>query len=152
VTEIDYDEIPSGEKKDKKELENKEPPKQKECPQCHFLKPANTTICPSCGYEAKIVNKTHEKDGELVELKKDAPKKSADNFPDRREAYAMLLWYAMNKTKNKKPGFAYHMFHRLFGSYPSYGNVTPVETNDNMKRWIVHNNIRSAKSKWRKVA
>src|SRR3984893_1714646 len=65
----------------------------KECPQCAFLKPPRTRLCPACGFKAEANGNIEAAGGELVEVtcrrkRGDAPKDEKPAF------YAQLMGYA----------------------------------------------------------
>jgi superfamily II DNA or RNA helicase len=145
VTDIQHEELNQG-KKEKNETE-KAVALPKECPQCHFLKPAKVSKCPNCGHIAQIKSKTKVEDGELTEIKRKPRDKAADKF-SKPTAYGMLKTYA--HQRGYQSGWASHKFKEMFGVWPDYYKDAPLcEPDTEMLSWIKSRQIAHAHSKRR---
>ena len=69
VTDIHHEHLDDGRhKKSKASARDKSPPLPKECPSCHYLKPAGVHRCPECGFVPERRSAIEEKAGSLVQL------------------------------------------------------------------------------------
>src|SRR5215467_2122320 len=138
VTDIHHEMLDDGRFKPKKardEEDEIETPLPKPCPQCAFLIPARTRICPECGYEKKPQSRVIERRGELVEFTPgDFGRRRAQRDPmlfpysegEKRKFFAQLRAYAT--MKDYKPGWAAYKFKEKFGGFPPWAwNDTPTE-------------------------
>ena len=113
------------------------------CLECHTVyDPREDGIeCPNCNWiptkKAKIVL---IRQGRLVEMPKIKP-----STTDKGNFYAQLLYYC--KQKGYKEGWASHKFKEKFGHFPHSKQVIPVATGKEVMNWIMHLNIKMAKSK-----
>ena len=73
VTDIHSDTLSSG-KKEAVQQKDATEPLPKECPKCHFLRPAKAGLCPSCGFKPEASSEVEHVQGELVEIKPKADK------------------------------------------------------------------------------
>ena len=118
-----------------------------ECKACSYLKPPRCAKCPSCGHEAKMEPKEiAERKGELAELTARKKSKAADKFPNRRNVYGQLLWYAA--SKGNIMGSAANKFRELYGVWPRGLDDAPrYAPSPELMTWIRSQQIRWAKSK-----
>lgn len=149
VSDIQYAELDDGKRKEKAEKSMALP---KECPQCHYMKPPHTAVCPNCGFEAKHhAPPIMVQSGKLEEVRPEQRRGPAAKFPDQRETYAMLLGYA--QMFNKQPGMAFFKFRDIYGSEPPrdwgpWGShrVQSIAPSAELITWIRSQNIRWVKS------
>ena len=129
-----------GERKKKKEI-----PLPKPCPKCKFMRPVKVNICPSCGFEAKSQNKIFEEAGELRKLKELKKDNRLWTKEEKQEFFSGLLGYA-NK-KGYKHGWAANKYREKFGVWPNAMEKTAGNITEEVKKFIIHSNIRYHKSK-----
>lgn len=91
----------------------------KECPQCHYLKPAGMYVCVKCGFKPMAGEdvETDESRG-LVKVKK--RKKAAPKI-DKQTFYAELLGYQREREAMGRPikdGFVANLYKAKFGVWP----------------------------------
>lgn len=143
VTDIHHDTLHDGKTNEKDPSGNI--PLPKECPQCHFLRPPRTKVCPNCGHVSQAPNgKVETADGELHEFVR--PKKHGKDTWDKAETYAMLKGFAEEKGYN--PGWAKHKFKTIFDVWPNHYESLPViEPSPKIRSWIKSQQIAWAKSK-----
>lgn len=104
VSDIHHEELKDGKPK-VSGVEGCELPK--ECPQCHYVKPARAAVCSQCGFEA-----VHHAKPVLVERGTMRELKPADllpkamsadkRFPNRHKVYGELTWYQRQHGKTEK--------------------------------------------------
>src|SRR5215475_9615677 len=78
VTDIHHEHLSMG-KLDQNKAVKRSPPLPKPCPQCALLMPPGMKVCPSCGFERKIVSDVYEREGQLVEFTGGFRKKGQTN-------------------------------------------------------------------------
>jgi len=125
------------------EAKEKAEPLPKPCPNCSFMKPPRTMICPSCGFEAKAPDNIVVLDGELVPLTKETKGIKGLSEIGRGHVWHQLLFIA--REKGYKPGWAKHKYEKVFGNRPTIpeGYEEPCGV---LKSWIQSENIRWAKA------
>jgi DNA repair protein RadD len=117
----------------------------KECPQCAFLKPPRTRLCPACGFKAEAIGNIEAADGELVEV---TCRRKRGNAPKDEKAtfYAQLMGYA--RSRGYASGWAAHKFREKFNDWPNdYKHVPAMEPTPKVLSWIKSRQIAWAKSK-----
>jgi len=131
------------EKKDKKEKAEKEPRK---CPNCfHLHDPA--PACPKCGFTYKVKTDIRHEAGELQKLNGSVAKAST--------LFEELAYYA-KVTKGKSPEdsqkYAQAMYKNIVGvwSNKKVSEITPIVPTIETINKIKHQNIRFAKSKFKR--
>ena len=100
----------------------------KECPQCHYLKPARMAKCPMCGHVVEhLVTPIKVDSGMLKEIKAEdiaKPKPVADKLgmtmEDKARVFGQLTWY-QNKN-SKSPKFALANYKTIYGVWPKIGD------------------------------
>ena len=122
-------------------------PLPKECPQCHFMRPAKVAKCPSCGFVAEAVNKVESRDGHLTEMRR-AKKGSGviDDPIEKENTYRQLIGYA--QRQGYKRGWARYSYIDKFGCEPdAWFRNEPIDISPETASWIKSRLIRHAKSK-----
>jgi hypothetical protein len=76
----------------------------------------------------------------MIEMPKIKP-----STTDKGNFYAQLLYYCKQKGYNE--GWASHKFKEKFGHFPHSKQVIPVATGKEVMNWIMHLNIKMARSK-----
>jgi hypothetical protein len=144
VTDIDekYDCLDDGKPKEKTKSKEKEEPLPKECPKCHFLKPAKVFLCPSCGFKPEKQTDIVNEKGELAELTgKTANKKYTPE--QKKQFYGELIWYG--RYKGYKPGWAANQYRAKFGVWPNaHKDARISQPTDLSLGFIKHINIKNA--------
>ena len=140
VTDIHHETLDMGKRSESK-TERKEP-LPKECPKCHFLKPAKVGTCPSCGFKPEKQSDVEVVDGELVEI---TGKKKKYTAGEKQDWYSQLMWIAGDK--GYKRGWVSHKYREKFGVWPKGMNEFPSPPKQEVKNWITAMNIRNAKRK-----
>jgi len=140
-----------------KVAEERKAPLPKPCPQCQFLKPPRTAVCPNCGFKAQVVSNIVEGDGELVELKageivrqKKGAKREYTNA-EKRRFHAELLSYkpkryqaAIDKgetefeARERARKWVLVQFKEKFKEWPSrpWANDAPLEPSFEVANWV----------------
>jgi len=114
-TEIHYASLDDG--KERRCISGPKEAEPKPCPQCHFLRPPKTPVCPACGFEAKHGPRDVETaKGQLIELDAHRRPKPAPG-PEKRAFWAELRGYGQGK--GYKDGWAWHAYKDRFGVGPS---------------------------------
>jgi DNA repair protein RadD len=127
ITDVEarYPVLSMGDKKTKSRSSPEKLPK--ECIKCGALR-AKGSICPNCGFEAKVVSDRIENDGQLFEITKDgmlvAPRKSggAENWSLAQKIIFMSELKAFALEKGRQMGWIKHAYKRKFGVWP-YGSL-----------------------------
>jgi hypothetical protein len=117
-------------------------PLPKDCPRCHYLKPARVHRCPQCGFAPEKQSEVEVQDGHLVQVKRAAKGKIAT--ADQERVYSELLGYA--RDRGYQEGWAYHAAKALFGSAPRT-RMEPIEPSPDTIKLIRHLQIRRAKAR-----
>lgn len=126
----------------------REPPKPKECPSCHYVRPAGVHGgCPRCGHVAERSTEVEVREGELVELtrakkaNKEADWSEKVAFMRQLHAYAIERGYQSNWAANK--------YREKFGVWPNDPRVSRLKpaagVSKEVRAWITSRNIRYAK-------
>jgi superfamily II DNA or RNA helicase len=129
-----------------KEQERTEP-LPKKCPQCNYVKPPRTPICPECGFEATKPCDIECTDGNLVPLTEVKESKAIKALKDigRQSVYSQLLFIA---DKHKwATGWAAHKYKLIFGTWPNRQDQVREEPCHTVLAWVQSQNIRYIKGK-----
>ena len=115
VTDIHHDTLDTGNRKQssggKREPAIKLP---KECPSCHFVKPAGVHACPECGFTPKRRSDVEVVDGNLVQL---SGKTKPATMEVKQHWYGALIWIA--RERRYKAGWAARKYQDKFGVWPA---------------------------------
>ncbi|SQY59873.1 helicase [Escherichia coli] len=149
---IEYNELPSkndGMKEaatsQKQEREEKLP---KECPECHFMKPAGVYVCPKCGFKP-LVGEDVETDTQR-NIKKLSKGATVYTKSDKQSWWSQIKFYQRQRTSMGKPvsdGWCAHTFREKFGEWPNDLSDFPMEITPEVSNYIRHKLIRFAKGK-----
>jgi superfamily II DNA or RNA helicase len=117
----------------------------KECPNCAFLKPPHTPVCPACGFRAEKVSRVPVADGELIEVTRRNEKLgTVVSQGEMASFYAQLRGYA--QMHGYADGWAAHKFYEKFDVWPNgYRNVQAIEPTPQVRSWIKSRQIAWAK-------
>lgn len=134
VTEIHHDCLDDGSGAKTAAKPKPEEAKPKECPKCHFIKPARTPTCPKCGFTTQVQSKVAVAPGKLEKVGK---RKKVEATLQQKEAfYAGLLGYAI--SKGMKPGWAFYRFCERFDmkGFPPKMAKCSAEPNEEVREWL----------------
>ncbi len=138
VTDIHHDRLNDGQEKISAKPDPMKLPKV--CPQCKFVKPPKTPLCPNCGFITQAQPGIRNIDGELIELTR---RERAHQWRQDREAnYLQLITLA--KSKGKTWGWVRWHFEKLYGAdtWPGYKTGQPKqEPSAHLLSWITSRNI-----------
>lgn len=151
---IEYDELPSKNDGMKgaaaraaKEREEKLP---KECPECHFMKPAGVYVCPKCGFKP-LVGEDVETDS-TRNLKKMSKAETVYTRSDKQSWWSQIKFYQRHRAAQGKPvsdGWCAHTFQEKFGEWPNGLSDFPMEITPEVSNHIKHKLIKFAKGRER---
>jgi DNA repair protein RadD len=140
VTDIHHTQLCTAKKGERSQIEPKAS-KPKECPKCHFLKPAKTHECPACGFKPEKRSEIEEQDGELVEITRAKLKESRD---ERERWFAALTSIALERGRSG--GWVSHTFKKRFGIWPNgLSENSGEKPTPEIRRWVQHCDIAFAK-------
>jgi len=117
----------------------------KPCPQCSFVKPPKTPICPSCGFESKRLNEVETQDGDLVPLTKTAKPKAQKVVQDQGRASVYAQLCQMAKDKGKGESWVKANYKGIFGTWPRQEFALEPPTPE-LRSWIHSRQIAWAKA------
>lgn len=149
VTDIHHDALDGGNLDDAtpQGADASEAPKPRECPECHYVRPAKVRACPACGHVAERSTDIEVRDGSLVDItaRREAEFAEQISFLRQLKAYALV--------KGKTEGWVAHRFKAKWGAFPNHPRLrssTPAAAvSPEVKSWLVAQNIRWAKGKGR---
>lgn len=120
VTEIHFDELDDGTKKDrKKSKKDRKELLPKECLKCGYLKPAGVRKCPDCGWEPKPQSDIEFAAGELLELTDKGRQIVKADKATKQRWFSMLRKIASMRTgMHNKDGWVAHKYRDRFGVWP----------------------------------
>lgn len=149
---IEYDELPSKNDGMKEsavrtsaEREEKLP---KECPECHFMKPAGVYVCPKCGFKPLS--------GEDVEtdtkrnIKKLKKSEKVYTKSDKQSWWSQIKFYQRQRASMGNPvsdGWCAHTFRDKFNEWPNDLSNFPMEITPEVSNYIKHKRIAFARGK-----
>ncbi|ENG6259168.1 hypothetical protein ABU550_004127 [Yersinia enterocolitica] len=149
---IEYDELPGkndgmkpSSSAQAKEKAEKRP---KECPSCHFMKPAAVYVCPKCGFKPLA--------GEDVDtdtnrgLNKLNKKERVYTQSQKQAWWSQIKFYQRQREAMGKPvsdGWCAHTYKDKFGVWPRGLSDFPMELTPEVSNYIKHKQI--AYAKWR---
>lgn len=140
VTDIPWSVLPPKSKRGEPKERKKTETMPKACPECAFVKPAKTLICPACGHKSEPPRRDVEAaDGELVEFKKGKARKE-----DKQAWWSGLLQIA--KERKRSRGWASHTYRDRFGVWPRGLWDEPGIPRPEVRNFVLAKDIRYAKS------
>lgn len=148
VTDVDekYEGLDDGKPNTSSVRKKKEPPLPKECPSCHFLRPARVSKCPACGFKPEQQSDVEVVDGELVVMSKSKAKANRQYSTEEKARFFGELKYYAN-AKGFKEGWAANKYREKFGVWPNaHRGASMVTTSEEVLGWIRHSQIKWAKS------
>lgn len=125
----------------------------KECPACHFMKPAAVYICPKCGFKP-LVGEDVDTDTQR-KIKKLG--KGKDTFTKSRKQawWSQIKFYQRQRQSMGKPvskGWCAHTFFDKFGEWPNNLSDNPMEITPEVSNFIKHKQIAFAKGRQKSKA
>lgn len=148
--EIEYDELPdsSDGMKQQQSFRRKEKSEKlpKECPSCHYMKPAGIYVCPKCGFKP-LAGENVDVD-ETRNLSKLSGKEKIYTRDEKQSWWSQIKFYQRQREQTGKPisdGWCAHTFRKKFGVWPRNLHDTPQEITP-----AVSNYIRSKQIAWAK--
>lgn len=109
----------------------------KACPSCSYMKPAGMHQCPVCGFAPAKQSDVEVADGELVPLKRKAPKLEKQAF------YSQLI--AIAEAKGYRDGWIAHKYREYFGVWPRGLQDEAAPPTKEVLDFLKHLQIRHAK-------
>ena len=139
---------PKEAKRIKKEKEQREK-LPKECPQCHYMKPAGQYVCARCGY--KPINGEDVEVDESRELEIVKGKKKQYTKQEKQAFYSELLGYRneakLNRGKNYSDGWVANQYRQRFNVWPKGLNGTVKAPSTETRNYIKSRMIAFAKGR-----
>lgn len=147
---IEYNELPSkndGMKETAvRQAEEREEKLPKECPECHFMKPAGVYVCPKCGFKP-LAGEDVETDTQR-NIKKLSKGKKVYTKSDKQSWWSQIKFYQRQRTSMGKPisdGWCAHTFREKFNEWPNGLSDFPMEITPEVNNYIRHKLIKFAK-------
>lgn len=151
VTDIHHDKLNDGTMTTgDQQAGDREPPKPKECPQCHYVREPKVPSCPACGHVPEKVSQVETREGELIDLtaaRKDQSKVNKEDWSHKIDFMRQLKGYALKAGKSE--GWVAHKYRSYTGVWPNDPRVKYAEASEcgpKVYSWIRAQNIRYAKS------
>jgi superfamily II DNA or RNA helicase len=145
VTDIHHEHLDEGKDDQSRSRREREERLPKECPSCHFLRPARVHTCPNCGFAPERQSKVQTVSGELVELK---GRKTTMKFAELDSATLYGQLKAIAREKGYAHGWADHKFRDLRNRWPDgLKHVPEIEPSSAVRSWIKSRQIAWAKSR-----
>lgn len=116
---------------------DKQEPQPKVCPSCSYVKPAKVHQCPVCGFAPEKRLDIETAEGDLVLLKRKAPKMEKQAF------YSQLL--AIAESKGYRDGWIAHKYREYFGVWPRGLEDVATQPTKVVHDFLRHLQIRDAK-------
>ncbi|KNC94012.1 DEAD/DEAH box helicase [Trabulsiella odontotermitis] len=149
---IEYDELPgkSDGMKDcaANQTEEREEKLPKECPGCHFMKPAGVYVCPKCGFKPLAGEDVDTDTGrKLKKMGKEPPQPTR---AEKQAWWSQIKFYQRQRTSMGKPisdAWCSHTFREKFGEWPNGLSDFPMEITPTVANHIKHKLIAWAKGR-----
>lgn len=148
VTDIHHEELDDGAAPPKaKSVADEKLPK--ECPRCHYVRPAGVSACAHCGYVAEVVTKVKTVPGKLVDLTEARQRKAAEGptLDEKVEFLGQLR--ALAVERGWKPGRVSALFYEKFGHAPLASRLLVTQAAEAVSKevrdWVTSRNIAYAK-------
>lgn len=110
----------------------------KACPSCSYMKPVGVHQCPVCGFAPAKRSDIETAEGDLVLLKRKAPKMEKQAF------YSQLI--AVAAAKGYRDGWIAHKYREYFGVWPRGLEDVAVQPTKAVYDFLKHLQIKHAKS------
>lgn len=123
--------------------------KPKECPGCHYMKPAGIYVCPKCGFKP-LSGEDIETDGSR-KLQRLGHKERIFTRSDKQSWWSQIKYYQRQRVASgRKPlsdGWCAHTYKEKFGEWPRGLSDFPMETGPEVRNFIKSKFIAYSKSK-----
>jgi len=122
--------------------------KPKECPQCHYMKPAAVYVCPKCGFKP-LSGEDVETDG-TRKLQRLGRKDRIYTRAQKQEWWSQIKYYQLQraaKGKSLSDGWCAHTYKEKFGEWPDGLSNYPMETGPEVWNYIKAKFIAYSKSR-----
>jgi len=154
--DIEYDHLPAkndGMKENAvRDAEKREEKLPKECPSCHFMKPAGIYVCPKCGF--KPLNGEDVEVDNTRRLKKMGKKDRMPTQAEKQAWWSQIKYYQIERATQGKTvtdGWCSHTYHDKFGSWPNGLHDTPMQITPVVSGFIKSKRIAFAKARQKAV-
>ncbi|NWC65943.1 DEAD/DEAH box helicase [Cedecea sp. P7760] len=120
----------------------------KECPACHFMKPAAVYVCPKCGFKP-LVGEDVDTDTQR-KIKKLGKGKDTFTKSQKQAWWSQIKFYQRQRQSMGKPvnnGWCAHTFFEKFGEWPNNLSDYPMEITPEVSNFIKHKQIAFAKGR-----
>ncbi|EHP9864081.1 DEAD/DEAH box helicase [Escherichia coli] len=151
---IEYDELPGSSDGMKapssSRLEEREEKLPKECPECHFMKPAGVYVCPKCGF--KPLAGEDVKTDTRRNIRKLSKDEKIYTRSDKQAWWSQIKFYQRQRASLGRPvsdGWCAHTFREKFGEWPDGLSSFPMEITPEVSNYIKHKLIRFARGRQR---
>ncbi len=125
----------------------------KECPECHYMKPAGVYVCPKCGFKPltgeDVETDTRRKLKKLNGKSVPAPTKAV-----KQSWWSQIKFYQRQRAVTGKPvsdGWCAHTYRDKFGEWPNGLSDFPLEITPEVSNYIRHKQIAFAKAREKKT-
>lgn len=125
----------------------------KECPTCHFMKPAAVYVCPKCGFKP-LVGEDVDTDTQR-KIKKLGKGKDTFTKSQKQAWWSQIKFYQRQRQSMGKPvndGWCAHTFFDKFGAWPNNLSDYPMEITPEVSNFIKHKQIAFAKGRQKSKA
>jgi superfamily II DNA or RNA helicase len=154
---IEYEDLPGKDDGMKesiaREAEERQEKLPKECPECHYMKPAGVYVCPKCGFKP-LVGEDVETDT-TRKIKKLGKGKTPVSKAEKQSWWSQIKFYQRHRAISGKPvsdGWCAHTFFDRFGEWPRGLNDLPMDISPEVSNFIKHKQIAFAKGKQKSQA
>ena len=133
--------LPKKKPKSAVSRETPEPPRARECPECHYMVPPRIRRCPECGHMSATFSAVTYEEGELVEMglspkAKAQAKLNREWTPEQKEIFFGEL-KGFCEEKGYAPGWSANKYKDRFGVWPDrYKHVLPLRPSFGTLSWI----------------
>ena len=97
--------------------------------------------CPACGFTPERSDTVEVLPGDLTLLRR------SQSHVDRQAVYSQLL--AIGRKRGHHHGWVAHKYHTYFGVWPDGLERVEAEPTQELRRWVISQDIRYAKSRKR---
>ncbi len=150
----EYDELPGSSDGMKESsssvVEKREEKLPKECPECHFMKPAGVYVCPKCGF--KPLAGEDVKTDTRRNIRKLGREEKIYTKSEKQAWWSQIKFYQRQRASLGRPlsdGWCFHTFREKFGEWPDGLSSFPMEITPEVSNYIKHKLIRYAKGRQR---
>lgn len=129
----------------------REPPKPKECPVCHYVREPRVPTCPACGHVPEKAAGVQMQEGELVDLSAQRKANANEDWSTKVAFIAQLRAYQIETGKAE--GWVAHKYKAKFGVWPNDPRVKyarpAASVSPEIRSWIKSQAIRYAKGRFK---